>query len=218
MVKTESPYNVYGGYDYAALCGNQVVANTAKIFSFLNNATFSKSITAEGSITGKNGLSISIGNVVFNKKLNVGDRLTVLEQIYAPNTLAGSGYTLYLTSGGFIKKSSSSKRYKKHVSFINDTDVKKLYELRPVYFNYKEGILDDDNEDCHRTIPGFYAELVDKYFPEAVVHDEKGRVDDWDVRKLVPAMLKLIQLQKEQLDRQEERLSKIESILNIKEE
>lgn len=218
MVKTESPYSVYGGYDYAALCGNQVVANTAKIFSFLNNATFSKSITAEGSITGKNGLNISIGNVVFNKKLNVGDRLTVLEQIYAPNTPAGSGHTLYLTSGGFIKKSSSSKRYKKHVSFINDTDVKKLYELRPVYFNYKEGILDDDNEDCHRTIPGFYAELVDKYFPEAVVHDEKGRVDDWDVRKLVPAMLKLIQLQKEQLDRQEERLSKIESILNIKEE
>lgn len=218
MVKTESPYSVYGGYDYAALCGNQVVANTAKIFSFLNNATFSKSITAEGSITGKNGLSISIGNVVFNKKLNVGDRLTVLEQIYAPNTPAGSGHTLYLTSGGFIKKSSSSKRYKKHVSFINDTDVKKLYELRPVYFNYKEGILDDDNEDCHRTIPGFYAELVDKYFPEAVVHDEKGRVDDWDVRKLVPAMLKLSQLQKEQLDRQEERLSKIESILNIKEE
>lgn len=218
MVKTESPYSVYGGYNYAALCGNQVVANTAKIFSFLNNATFSKSITAEGSITGKNGLSISIGNVVFNKKLNVGDRLTVLEQIYAPNTPAGSGHTLYLTSGGFIKKSSSSKRYKKHVSFINDTDVKKLYELRPVYFNYKEGILDDDNEDCHRTIPGFYAELVDKYFPEAVVHDEKGRVDDWDVRKLVPAILKLIQLQKEQLDRQEERLSKIESILNIKEE
>lgn len=218
MVKTETPYGVYGGYDYAALCGNQVVANTAKIFSFLNNATFSKSITAEGSITGKNGLSISIVNVIFNKKLNVGDRLTVLEQIYAPNIPVGSGYTLYLTSGGFIKKSSSSKRYKKHVSFINDTDVKKLYELRPVYFNYKEGILDDDNEDCHRTIPGFYAELVDKYFPEAVVHDEKGRVDDWDVRKLVPAMLKLIQLQKEQLDRQEERLSKIESILNIKEE
>lgn len=218
MVKTESPYSVYGGYNYAALCGNQVVANTAKIFSFLNNATFSKSITAEGSITGKNGLSISIGNVVFNKKLNVGDRLTVLEQIYAPNTLAGSGQTLCLSSGGFIKKSSSSKRYKKHVSFIKDTDVKKLYELRPVYFNYKEGILDDDDEDCHRTIPGFYAELVDKYFPEAVVHDGKGRVEDWDVRKLVPAMLKLIQLQKEQLDRQEERLSKIESILNIKEE
>lgn len=218
MVKTESPYSVYGGYNYAALCGNQVVANTAKIFSFLNNATFSKSITAEGSITGKNGLSISIGNVVFNKKLNVGNRLTVLEQIYAPNTLAGSGQTLCLSSGGFIKKSSSSKRYKKHVSFIKDTDVKKLYELRPVYFNYKEGILDDDDEDCHRTIPGFYAELVDKYFPEAVVHDGKGRVEDWDVRKLVPAMLKLIQLQKEQLNRQEERLSKIESILNIKEE
>lgn len=217
-VKTIGDEWPVGGYSYAALNGNTVYAQYAKIFKFLNNATFSKSITAEGSITGKNGLSIPGGNVVFSKKLNVGDRLTVLEQIYAPNTLAGSGQTLCLSSGGFIKKSSSSKRYKKHVSFIKDTDVKKLYELRPVYFNYKEGILDDDDEDCHRTIPGFYAELVDKYFPEAVVHDGKGRVEDWDVRKLVPAMLKLIQLQKEQLDRQEERLSKIESILNIKEE
>ena len=217
-VKTIGDEWPVGGYSYAALNGNTVYAQYAKIFKFLNNATFSKSITAEGSITGKNGLSIPGGNVVFSKKLNVGNRLTVLEQIYAPNTLAGSGQTLCLSSGGFIKKSSSSKRYKKHVSFIKDTDVKKLYELRPVYFNYKEGILDDDDEDCHRTIPGFYAELVDKYFPEAVVHDGKGRVEDWDVRKLVPAMLKLIQLQKEQLDRQEERLSKIESILNIKEE
>lgn len=217
-VKTIGDEWPVGGYSYAALNGNTVYAQYAKIFKFLNNATFSKSIIAEGSITGKNGMSIPGGNVVFSKKLNVGDRLTVLEQIYAPNTLAGSGQTLCLSSGGFIKKSSSSKRYKKHVSFIKDTDVKKLYELRPVYFNYKEGILDDDDEDCHRTIPGFYAELVDKYFPEAVVHDGKGRVEDWDVRKLVPAMLKLIQLQKEQLDRQEERLSKIESILNIKEE
>lgn len=217
-VKTIGDEWPVGGYSYAALNGNTVYAQYAKIFKFLNNATFNKSIIAEGSITGKNGLSIPGGNVVFSKKLNVGDRLTVLEQIYAPNTLAGSGQTLCLSSGGFIKKTSSSKRYKKHVSFIKDTDVKKLYELRPVYFNYKEGILDDDDEDCHRTIPGFYAELVDKYFPEAVVHDGKGRVEDWDVRKLVPAMLKLIQLQKEQLDRQEERLSKIESILNIKEE
>ena len=100
---------------------------------------------------------------------------------------------------------------------MDKNNVQKLYDLRPVYFNYKEGILEEDDEDCSREIPGFYAELVEKYFPEAVVHNKKGQVEDWDVRKLVPAMLKLIQLQKEQLDRQEERLSKIESILNLKE-
>ena len=74
------------------------------------------------------------------------------------------------------------------------------------------------DQDENKLIPGFYAELVEKYFPEAVRYDSKGRVADWDPKKLVPAMLKLIQLQKEQLDKQEERLSKIESLLNLKED
>ena len=217
MAKTTLPYSVYPGYNYAALCGNKITANDAKIFNFLNNATFKKTITAENGITAKSSLSVS-GNTVCSGKLNVGDRLSLTEQIYSPNMPTGSGSTLYLTSGGFIKKSSSSKRYKKHVSFMDKKNVENLYDLRPVYFKYKEGLVEKDEEDYNREIPGFYAELVDKYFPEAVIHDGKGRIEDWDVRKLVPAMLKLIQLQKEQLDRQEERLSKIEDILNLKEE
>lgn len=187
MLKTLLPSSVYGGYNYAALCGNTVVANNAKIYNFLNNAEFKKGIYVTG-------------------------------EIQNPNMKTGGGTALYLSSGGYIKKSSSSKRYKKHVSFMESDDVANLYNLRPVYFTYKEGIVDLDDEDKGKIEPGFYAELIKKYFPSAVVYNDKGQVQDWDVRKLVPAMLKLIQLQKEQLDRQEERLSKIESILNIKEE
>lgn len=187
MIKTLLPSSVYGGYNYAALCGNTVVANNAKIYNFLNNAEFKKGIYVTG-------------------------------EIQNPNMKTGGGTALYLSSGGYIKKSSSSKRYKKHVSFMESDDVANLYNLRPVYFTYKEGIVDLDDEDKGKIEPGFYAELIKKYFPSAVVYNDKGQVHDWDVRKLVPAMLKLIQLQKEQLDRQEERLSKIESILNIKEE
>lgn len=187
MIKTLLPSSMYGGYNYAALCGNTVVANNAKIYNFLNNAEFKKGIYVTG-------------------------------EIQNPNMKTGGGTALYLSSGGYIKKSSSSKRYKKHVSFMESDDVANLYNLRPVYFTYKEGIVDLDDEDKGKIEPGFYAELIKKYFPSAVVYNDKGQVQDWDVRKLVPAMLKLIQLQKEQLDRQEERLSKIESILNIKEE
>ena len=187
MIKTLLPSSVYGGYNCAALCGNTVVANNAKIYNFLNNAEFKKGIYVTG-------------------------------EIQNPNMKTGGGTALYLSSGGYIKKSSSSKRYKKHVSFMESDDVANLYNLRPVYFTYKEGIVDLDDEDKGKIEPGFYAELIKKYFPSAVVYNDKGQVQDWDVRKLVPAMLKLIQLQKEQLDRQEERLSKIESILNIKEE
>lgn len=187
MIKTLLPSSVYEGYNYAALYGNTVVANNAKIYNFLNNAEFKKGIYVTG-------------------------------EIQNPNMKTGGGTALYLSSGGYIKKSSSSKRYKKHVSFMESDDVANLYNLRPVYFTYKEGIVDLDDEDKGKIEPGFYAELIKKYFPSAVVYNDKGQVQDWDVRKLVPAMLKLIQLQKEQLDRQEERLSKIESILNIKEE
>ena len=179
--------------NYAALSGNNIYANTVYSYNYGNNAYFKKKLTAAASVQFK-GIS------------------------------SGSGTDLVLTAatmnGGcfVVKKSGSSKRFKIHNSFMGEQDVEKLYNLRPVYFKYKPGYLREGDQDCERIIPGFYAELVEKYFPEAVRYDEKKRVADWDPKKLVPAMLKLIQLQKEQLDRLEERLSKIESILNIKEE
>lgn len=179
--------------NYAALSGNNIYANTVYSYNYANNAYFKKKLTAASAVQFK-GIS------------------------------SGSGTDLVLTSatltGGcfVVRKSGSSKRFKIHDSFMGEQDVEKLYNLRPVYFKYKPGYLREGDQDCERIIPGFYAELVEKYFPEAVRYDEKKRVADWDPKKLVPAMLKLIQLQKEQLDRQEERLSKIESILNIKEE
>jgi hypothetical protein len=179
--------------NYAALSGNNIYANTVYSYNYANNAYFKKKLTAAAAVQFK-GIS------------------------------SGSGTDLVLTAatmngGCFVfKKSGSSKRFKIHDSFMGEQDVEKLYNLRPVYFKYKPGYLQEGDQDCERIIPGFYAELVEKYFPEAVRYDEKKRVADWDPKKLVPAMLKLIQLQKEQLDRQEERLSKIESILNIKEE
>ena len=179
--------------NFAALSGNNIYANTVYSYNYANNAYFKKKLTAAAAVQFR-GIS------------------------------SGSGTDLVLTSatltGGcfVVRKSGSSKRFKIHDSFMGEQDVEKLYNLRPVYFKYKPGYLREGDQDCERIIPGFYAELVEKYFPEAVRYDEKKRVADWDPKKLVPAMLKLIQLQKEQLDRQEERLSKIESILNIKEE
>ena len=168
------------------------------------------------------GNTVNCGQLKANwvgSKIWFGDTATFTNNPRSPKATTGSGTTAVITSDGYIKKkSSSSFRYKCHQSFIDDEDVKKLYSLRPVWFKYKPDYLDKDSEDVDRLIPGFYAELVDKYFPEAVMHNGKGKIEDWDTKKLVPAMLKLIQLQKEQLDKQEERLSKIESLLNLKED
>lgn len=164
------------------------------------------------------GNTVNCGHLKANwvgSKIWFGDTATFTNNPCSPNATSGTGTYAIITSTGYIKKkASSSFRYKCHQSFINDEDVEKLYSLRPVWFKYKSDYLDKDSEDADRLIPGFYAELVDKYFPEAVMHNGKGKIEDWDPKKLVPAMLKLIQLQKEQLDKQEERLSKIESLLN----
>lgn len=179
--------------NYAALSGNNIYADTVYAYDYANDAYFKKKLTAGAAVQFR-GISSGSGT----------------DLVLTAATLTGGCFV--------VKKSGSSKRFKIHDSFMGEQDVEKLYNLRPVYFKYKPGYLQEGDQDCERIIPGFYAELVEKYFPEAVRYDEKKRVADWDPKKLVPAMLKLIQLQKEQLDRQEERLSKIESILNIKEE
>lgn len=118
--------------------------------------------------------------------------------------------TLSMTGGGFVfKKASSSKRYKKHLSFMEESDVKNLYDLRPVFFEYKEGYLMENDPDNKRKIPGFYAELVEKYFPDAVKYNEKGQVEDWDPKKLLPAVFELVRLQKQQLDSQQETINNL---------
>lgn len=137
------------------------------------------------------------------------------KSVQMKNIGTGSGTDLVLTSlsmtgGGFVfKKASSSKRYKKHLSFMEESDVKNLYDLRPVFFEYKEGYLTENDPDNKRKIPGFYAELVEKYFPDAAKYNEKGQVEDWDPKKLLPAVFELVRLQKQQLDSQQETINNL---------
>ena len=52
-----------------------------------------------------------------------------------------------------------------------------------------------------RTIGGFIAEDVAEIYPSAVIHDSKGNIESWDERRILPAMLKLIQEQHEEIER-----------------
>lgn len=56
------------------------------------------------------------------------------------------------------------------------------------------------SEDYNRVVPGFYAEAMDKYYPDACRYNELGQPEDWDPKKLLPAVVKLVQLQKEDID------------------
>lgn len=179
-----------------------------------------KTITADGIIKSNShfyseSTGTDLADASIRGDLNVAGVSRLNKSVQMRNIGIGSGTDLVLTplsmtGGGFVfKKASSSKRYKKHLSFMEESDVKNLYDLRPVFFEYKEGYLVDDDPDNKRSIPGFYAELVDKYFPDAVRYNEKGQAEDWDPKKLLPAVFELVRLQKQQLDSQQETINNL---------
>lgn len=156
------------------------------------------------------GTGTDLADASIRGELQVTGKATLKNLVNVPNAGTGTGTDAVITSYGYIrKKSSSSKRYKKHLSFMQESDIEELINLRPVYFEYKEDYLDKEDADYKRPIPGFYAELVEKYFPEAVRYNEKGQPEDWDPKKLLPGVLKLTQVQKEEINNLKREMSSL---------
>ena len=109
----------------------------------------------------------------------------------------------HVTSGGHVVLgsdgqtlsylASSSKRYKDHVAEITEEEARKILEIKPVWFRYKDGYLTEKDPLNGEQIPGFYAEDVEEAMPVIAWKNENGQTENWDERKLLPFMLFLIQ-------------------------
>lgn len=116
------------------------------------------------------------------------------DQFRLYNLTAVTGKTLGIASDRHVGTiASSSKRYKDSMGLVSTEDACKVLCLPVVRFKYKLGYLYKNDDLYNKTIPGFYAEEIDDILPEAVIHDEQGRPEDWNQRILIPLMLKLIQ-------------------------
>lgn len=109
----------------------------------------------------------------------------------------GGNYTLI--------RPSSSRKYKKDIEDISNDylDPHKLYDLRVVQFRYKEREENDPNNSKWNPtaiVPGFIAEEMAEVYPAGGVINENDEIDDWDLRTVVPPMLKLIQEQHEEIE------------------
>ena len=128
-------------------------------------------------------------------------------------------------TGNIAVQGSSSRRYKHDITdkISEELDPHKLYEL-----TIKQFVFNDDCESWEypdlkgKTLPGFIAEDVEEIYPAAVIHNPEGDIENWDVRRIVPGMLQLIQEQKQQLDKQQaeidsltKRLAKLEALMGV---
>lgn len=178
---------------------------------------YSKSITFQSGT--RNGM-----DVMFIDGLPIRFERTVRfeENVYLSNSLflsfgAASGtMPLYVTSNGAITASSSSKRYKENITEeIDDVlNPERLYNCPVKQYNYKPKF--KEQELVQGIQIGIIAEDVDKYYPNACIYNTEGQPESWQDRIMIPAMLKLIQEQKKQIDNLEDRLKRLEEFLLTK--
>lgn len=108
--------------------------------------------------------------------------------------VSSGGHLVFKSDGMTVAYlSSSSKRYKNHLSNMTLDEAEKILDIPVVWFNYKEGYLAEDDQMNGKPVPGMYAEDVAKYYPVGAYNNEEGLVENWNERMIIPAMLKLLQ-------------------------
>lgn len=162
----------------------------------------------------RSGLKIYCGTSSFSDGT---DRI----MFYNLTHVTSGGHMVFAKDGATVAYlSSSSKRYKDHVSDMTIEEAEKILNIPVIWFKYKKGYLDEADWLNGKQLPGFYAEDVYDIFPEATQLNEAGEPEDWNFRVMIPAMMKVIQNQNERINTLEdtvnalnERLNKLEEML-----
>lgn len=190
--------------DEATITGNASVDGKATV---AGNA----SVSGDATVTG----DVSIGGALKSHDINAdgliyADRFRMNKELVSGSGGNNVGVKVYSSSDGpdgwgeakywyFYKVSSSSKRYKDVGDIISEKDIENWYNIRPLWAKYKAGYLMEDDENEGKYLPMFIAEDVEKYFPQAVIH-EGSQVEDWNYRIMIPAMFAMIKQQKEEIE------------------
>lgn len=149
---------------------------------------------------GDNVLYLVGKSIWINNATTIRGKLTVQDDIRLSFKSSSGTIPLVVNTSGVITTANSSKRYKENIKPVEDAvlDPNGLYDVQVCQYNYKPEY--KDNELVSGTQIGVIAEDLDKHYPNAVIYDSEGRPESWQDRIMIPAMLKLIQDQKKQLD------------------
>ena len=105
--------------------------------------------------------------------------------------------------GGTVAMTSdiSSIKSKENVKPLTDEEVIKLLDVEVVTFDYKKGIVGENERYNNR---GVIAEQVEPLIPYVVEHEKTEESEEEtlrvDYRKFIPYLIKMVQLQQKQID------------------
>lgn len=94
---------------------------------------------------------------------------------------------------------SSSMHYKVLGKTVKEDELEDLYKVKVIWAKYKDGYLMEQDERCGKEMPMFIAEDIDRRFPIAVDHDERGRAENWNYRIMIPCMFAMLKNEHEKV-------------------
>lgn len=109
---------------------------------------------------------------------------------------------------------SSSMRYKILGKTVKEDELEDLYRIKVIWAKYKDGYLMEQDERCGKEMPMFIAEDIDRRFPIAVDHDEKGRAENWNYRIMIPCMFEMLKNEHEKVKNLQSELDSVKAELN----
>lgn len=190
--------------------GTNLEVNFAEI---LNNLNVEGGLSVGGNIVSYNGNLDLQGN---DGEANIYANNGAIKSAYTyDNETVSNTPNAYITSNGWFRRTTntSSERYKTDITseISDELNPEKLYDLKVKQFKYKEEYQPSkDDMRYNKNLIGFIAEDVAKIFPIASDYekDENGkiRIENWNERYLIPAMLKLIQEQNKRIKVLEEKV------------
>lgn len=109
---------------------------------------------------------------------------------------------------------SSSMHYKVLGKTVKEDELEDLYRVKVIWAKYKDGYLMEQDERCGKEMPMFIAEDIDRRFPIAVDHDEKGRAENWNYRIMIPCMFAMLKNEHEKVKNLQSELDSVKTELN----
>ena len=170
-------------------------------------------IYCAGSVSGQSGISLR-DQYGF---MHISPYYIKSQYLY-DNQTTSMAPNLRIDSAGEFKRSTntSSKRYKTEIKNIEsaELDAHKLYNLPVRQFKYKTDYFKNTKDARYnKELIGFIAEEVAEIYPIATDYeidsDGNNIIENWNERYIIPAMLKLIQEQHEEIEQLKQEIEKL---------
>jgi hypothetical protein len=192
----------------------QVSAIKSRWYNTDGNPVYSTYLAQLNEFTWIAGPSFHVyNNLTSGGGLRAQGTVVKFDGVYNRTTTAASNMLIATSPlAEVFRSTSSSQRWKNSVEELSgDLSCLKLLEIPVRQFKFNNDYLDENDSRFDKLVPGFVAEEVAEHYPIAAEFGEDGAVEDWNIRMLVPPMLKLIQEQDAKIKDLEIRLASIEN-------